>query len=1050
MIARLVGILCLLACAIAGAQTRVLDDFGNLSNWRADHTDDVAATIASTPGHDGNAMRLQFDFAGVNGYATAHRKLSLDLPENFELSFWIRGEAGVNNLQFKLVDDSGENVWWINRPDFTFPHEWQQIRIKKRQIEFAWGPAKDRALEHIASIEFVVSSGRDGGKGYVDFDQLELRTLPPPDANPPKPVITASSVHINSSPDAAMDGDLNTSWGSKASTGIEQHLDIDFVKPREFGGLTIQWAPGEGAIDYDVQFSDDGRNWRTVRTVKNGNGVVDSLMLGESDTRYLRLALHKGKVGIYVLREITVEPIAFGASANAFFSALAKKAAKGSYPRGFTEQPYWTIVGVDGVGAPALMSEDGALEPSKGSFSIEPFLLVDGKLVTWADVTATQSLLDNDLPMPSVEWKSGNVELTIGAFARGTRANSQLLASYRVRNSGDQPQTLTLALAIRPFQVNPPAQFLNSAGGASPIHDLAEKNGIVSVDGKPAVLALTHADSFIASNFDSGSIVDRLRDASKTVESSAHDDFGFASGALLYSMTLAPHAEREIDLAAPTTGAFASITPRDAQAEVWIAKERAAAAKDWHTRIDRVSITVPAAAQKLIDAVRTSIAYTLISRDGPALRPGTRSYARSWVRDGAMIEDGLLSVGNIEAAREFVDWYAPHQFSNGKVPCCVDHRGSDPVPENDSHGELIHTIAQLYRYGHDRAELEKNWPHIANAVAYMDTLRASETGAVNPAFKGMMPASISHEGYSSKPMHSYWDDLWALVGYKDAADMATALGRSEDAARITKSRDEFRADLLASIKTAVKAHGIDYMPGCAELGDFDATSSTIAIAQAGELDDLSDLLHATFERYWKDFQTRADGSRPWKDYTPYEWRTVGTFARLGWRDRAQSAIDFFFRSGARPPAWNQWAEVVGHDPREIRFIGDMPHIWVASDFIRSTLDLFAYDRASDHALVLGAGLPASWIASKEGVAIAGLRTPYGSLSYRVRRENDRVILHIDKGLAPPGGFVFASPFETANNTRVNGQTVAWDGHLLKISVAPADVEFNVAPSPTIH
>ena len=1046
----MVAWLCLLACASAGAQTRVLDDFENLANWQAEHTDDVVAALANTPGHQGQAMRLTFDFAGVNGYATARRELPLDLPDNFELSFWIRGEAGVNNLQFKLIDDSGENVWWINRPDFSFPLDWQQIRIKKRQIEFAWGPIADRTLKHIASIEFVVSSGRDGGKGHVDIDQLELRTLPPPDAVLPKPVITASSVHANSSPDAAMDGDLATYWGSKAATGTEQHLDIDFVKPREFGGLTIQWAPGEGATDYDVQFSDDGQTWRTVRSVRNGNGLVDSLMLGESETRYLRLALHEGKVGLYILREITVEPIGVGASANAFFSALAKHAPRGNYPRGFTEQPYWTLVGVDGVGSPALMSEDGALEPRKGGFSIEPFLLIGGKLVTWADVTPTQSLLDNELPMPSVMWKSGNVELVVDAFARGTRENSALLARYRVRNTGDQPQEVTLALTVRPFQVNPPAQFLNSAGGASPIHDLSGKDGVISIDGKPALLALTHADSFAATSFDSGSIVERLRDAKLPAETSVHDDFGFASGALLYAMTLAPHAEREVELVAPTTGALPSITPRDAQAAAWFARERSAAAKDWHARIDRVAITVPPAAQRLVDALRTSVAYTLISRDGPALRPGTRSYARSWIRDGAMIEDGLLSLGNIEAAREFVDWYAPRQFSNGKVPCCVDHRGADPVPENDSHGELIHAIAQLYRYGRDRAELEKNWPHIAAAVAYMDTLRARETGATNPAFKGMMPASISHEGYSSKPMHSYWDDLWALVGYKDAADMAAALGRNEDAAHIAQSRDAFRTDLLASIAATVKAHGIDYMPGCAELGDFDATSSTIAIAQAGELDALSNLLQGTFERYWKEFQTRADGSRTWKDYTPYEWRTVGAFTRMGWRDRAQAAIDFFFRSGARPPAWNQWAEVVGNDPREIRFIGDMPHIWVASDFIRSTLDLFAYERASDHAFVIGAGLPAAWIASKEGVAISGLRTPYGALGYRVRRDNDRVTLHIDKGVAPPGGFVFLSPFETAQHTTVNGKSVAWDAHALAIPGAPADIAFDVAPSSTLH
>jgi hypothetical protein len=242
----------------------------------------------------------------------------------------------------------------------------------------------------------------------------------------------------------------------------------------------------------------------------------------------------------------------------------------------------------------------------------------------------------------------------------------------------------------------------------------------------------------------------------------------------------------------------------------------------------------------------------------------------------------------------------------------------------------------------------------------------------------------------------------------------------------------------------MKSHAIDYLPGCAELGDFDATSLTLAIAPAGELADLSAPIRATFERYWKEFDARANGSRAWKDYTPYEWRTVGSFVRLGWRDRAQSAIDFFFRSGARPREWNEWAEVVGNDAREIRFIGDMPHIWVASDFIRSTLDLFAYDRISDHALVIGAGLPAEWIASNSGVAIAGLRTPYGSLNYRIRSENGHVSLHIDKGATPPGGFVFESPYDSATNVRVNSRAAQWIGHSLKIDAAPADVTFEAA------
>jgi hypothetical protein len=47
---------------------------------------------------------------------------------------------------------------------------------------------------------------------------------------------------------------------------------------------------------------------------------------------------------------------------------------------------------LDGGQEQALISEDGALEPAKGSFSIEPFIRLDGKLLDWSKVAITQSL----------------------------------------------------------------------------------------------------------------------------------------------------------------------------------------------------------------------------------------------------------------------------------------------------------------------------------------------------------------------------------------------------------------------------------------------------------------------------------------------------------------------------------------------------------------------------------------------------------------------------------------------------------------------------------
>ena len=41
---------------------------------------------------------------------------------------------------------------------------------------------------------------------------------------------------------------------------------------------------------------------------------------------------------------------------------------------------------------------------------------------------------------------------------------------------------------------------------------------------------------------------------------------------------------------------------------------------------------------------------------------------------------------------------------------------------------------------------------------------------------GLLPPTISHEGYSDKAAYSYWDDFWGLLGYKDAVFIAETLG----------------------------------------------------------------------------------------------------------------------------------------------------------------------------------------------------------------------------------------------------------------------------------
>jgi hypothetical protein len=210
-----------------------------------------------------------------------------------------------------------------------------------------------------------------------------------------------------------------------------------------------------------------------------------------------------------------------------------------------------------------------------------------------------------------------------------------------------------------------------------------------------------------------------------------------------------------------------------------------------------------------------------------------------------------------------------------------------------------------------------------------------------------------------------------------------------------------------------------------ELGDFDATSTTIGVAPGGMLGTLPDTaLRRTFERYVAESRTRARGERQWEDYTPYEWRTVGTLVRLGMVEEAHEMIDFFMRD-RRPPAWHHWAEVVWRDPETPRFIGDMPHTWVGSDFIRSVLDLFAYEREADSSLVVAAGIPDRWLEGGEAVSVRGLRTWYGPLDVTARRDASGATRVTVAGLdsIPPGGIVVQRPDGRSRTVREMGTVV---------------------------
>lgn len=972
-----------------------IDTFDDIAAWRAAPASGVDVNLSSDTGHTGSALKVSFDFHGRGGWAAFRTDAQLQLPENYEISFWLKGEAPSNTLELKLVDPSGENVWWVNRREFEFAGPWRKITFRKRHVTFAWGPAGGGDIRTVGAIEFAITAGQ-GGKGTIWIDELSITPLEPVRPYDAKPVITS----------------------------VDNIYIMDFTRMREYGGIIVDWRTSGQNRAHDVQISMDGSTWHTLRTVRGGMRQRDYLQLPETESRYLRIVL-QSNAQLADIQEVRVMPLEWGESRNELFASMARDAPRGTYPRYLGDvMSYWTLIGTNGGDSEALMNEDGAVEVDKGTFSIEPFLYTEGKLITWSDARISQSLVHGELPIPTVTWQAAGLTLDITSW----RDRDTLWLEYRVASKrNDEPM---LFLAVRPFQVNSSAQFLNTTGGATTIRSIQyERDGRITIDDARQIVPNTEPTAFGATTMDQGDIVDFIRSGAVPDATSVNDTMAAASGALAYRVARGQEEVSEFHIAVVPSG---SSPPGDPGASF----ERVV--RTWRAEVGNFSIRAPD--PRLGAAIRSNLAYILINRDGAAIQPGSRSYERSWIRDGSLTSAALLRLGHAREVREFIEWFAPYQYADGKVPCCVDRQGAGPVPENDSHGQLIYLIAEYFRFTGDTALVRRVWPHVANAVAYMDSLRDSRRTAEyrNTPFFGMMPQSISHEGYSAKPMHSYWDDFFALKGFKDAAWLAGVLGdpRAPDWARI---RDEFQADLMQSLRAAMSDKGIDYLPGSVELGDFDATSTTVGVNPAGAGRDLpQDALQRTFEKYWDNFVARRD-SNDWESYTPYEWRVVGTLVRLGQRRRAHELANWLFQH-MRPEPWNHWAEVVFRDRDALRFIGDMPHTWVGSDFIRSVLDMFVHD--DDDTLILAAGIVPEWLdGAQGGVTIQGVHTPYGEIGYEIRRKRREVTMRFTGALRPPPkGIVVKSPLDgPIRAARANGRAVEVGNSEVRLATLPREL-----------
>ena len=953
-----------------GLSSIVLDDFATVTGWQPIASGEAKLEIL----RDDDALRLDFDFHGSGGFVVARRELNLTFPEVYAIIFKMRGESPVNHFELKLVDESGRNVWWHQRKHCRFPADWVTETIRSREIEFAWGPADGGSIGKASAIELAITAD-EGGSGtlWIADLRLEDRTLQRP------PEVSASSCLQGFSPAGLLNLDEGQGWKSNRRSG--QWLAIDFHQQHEYGGLIVDWIAGLQARDFDVEASQDGQRWDLLQSLRDSSTVRSFIALPGGESRYLRLRLrHAVNDKTFGIKRIAVQPFDFSRSTNRFFTHIATDARRGLYPRYFVgEQSYWTPFGTSSGAPQALINEEGLVEMQPGSASLEPFVMISGKLLTWADASISVSFEDGHLPLPIVKWTLDGADLVIKAFAVDGEAGPSFHVRYELKNTRREVLPMQLFVAVRPFQVTPPWQAFKSFGGAATVQNikLSEEGALVN-----ATLALSvqpRATFCGAAAFHHGDITSYLATASVPAQRAVIDPTNHASGAWSWHMDINPGTTERIEVSFPH---------RDGN-EDGFAKAKA----EWASHLGAMQIQLPPAAAAFTDSFRTAAAHILLNRQGLAFQPGARRYKRSWIRDGVMMGAALLRAGFITQLRDYLRWYAAYQADSGAVPCCVDEDGPDWLVEHDSHGQLVFGVAEYVRFTGDVAFLREVWPAVRMAIRHLDDLRAQ---CLTPEFdeeekladRGLLPESASHEGYLAHPVHAYWDDFWALRAFRDAAEMALLL--VEDAEAFKASSLALEDSIRASMKLVMERRHLQSVPGSVEWADFDPTATSNAVALLDELHVFPhEALEATYRQYLDGWRKQRSGEVDWKNYTAYEVRIVGALVRLGWRDAAQELAQFLI-SEQRPPAWHQWPEISWRDPRSPGHLGDVPHAWIAAEYMLSFRDMLAYESRYDNALILAAGVHRDWLEG-EGVSVAAFPVYQGLVAWTLRRESDGAV-----------------------------------------------------------
>lgn len=400
--------------------------------------------------------------------------------------------------------------------------------------------------------------------------------------------------------------------------------------------------------------------------------------------------------------------------------------------------------------------------------------------------------------------------------------------------------------------------------------------------------------------------------------------------------------------------------------------------------------------QRMVDSCVRNIFQARDVRNGlPSFHVGPTIYRGLFLADGAFMLELATILDRVKEARAGIDYLQGFELPEGGFNVIDTY-----YKEN---GIAIFAIVRHAQLTDDREWLRSKWTTIQGCVRRIQTLRRSTMSDPSAPNYGLLPAGAFCDGgvfNNGRPFADYSNSAWCLSGLRWATEAAKWLGEEGDAeawqAEYTDFRETFRRAAERDLRDdgkgnrylpVVQGNGDDHAPprgqwafchsvypgGIYETGDPIAQGNLAMLRDAMVEGVVLDTgwMHGGLWPYFSSFYAHA----------------------LMWQGHGEQApqILYDFANHSSPTlVWREEQKPQGQGYEEV---GDMPHNWASTEFLRMIVHMLQLDRGDE--LHLLEGLPQAWAASGATSRLCGVRTPFGPIDLEVTGTEGGVRLRLE-------------------------------------------------------